>query len=161
MPAIGFASFRPIGEATAESTRAATGCFCGNHQAVLPDHPTMKTVAAASLARVQGWFYVITGAWPLVHGSSFQAISGFKADFWLAQTVGLLLVVSGGVLLRAVRAGRLTPELMLLAAGEAAALAAMDIHCVFQPRTTPAYWADAVIELSLVLAWARTWRARP
>lgn len=108
-----------------------------------------------SLARIQGWFYLITGAWPLVSGDSFQAVTGFKADFWLAQTVGLLLAVSGAVLLMAARHGRITPEIRWLAAGEAVVLGLVDLYCVHQPRTTRVYWLDAIVEAALVIGWIR------
>jgi hypothetical protein len=71
---------------------------------------------------------------------SFQAVTGFKADFWLVQTVGLLLVVSGAVMLRAASTGRITPEIGWLGAGQALELGIMDIYAVTQPRTTPVYW---------------------
>jgi hypothetical protein len=116
------------------------------------------TPLAVRLARIQGWFYLITGIWPLVAGTSFQWVTGFKADFWLAQTVGALLAVSGIVLLKAAKAGRITPEIMLLAGGQAAVLAGFDVYFVFQPRTTAVYWLDAMAELALVIGWTMAWR---
>jgi len=112
---------------------------------------------ACVLARIQGWLYLITGLWPLVSGGTFQRVTGFKADFWLAQTVGLLLAVSGIVLLAAARARRVTREIGLLGALQAAALAGVDLYCVYQPRTTRVYWLDALIEVVLVGAWLRLW----
>jgi hypothetical protein len=112
------------------------------------------------LARIQGWFYVITGLWPLLSGGSFQAVTGFKADFWLARTVGLLLAVSGGAMILAARNGRITSEIILLGAGQAAALAVTDAYCVALPRTTPVYWLDAVVEAGLAVAWAFVAKAR-
>jgi YVTN family beta-propeller protein len=119
-----------------------------------------NAMPGSRLARIQGWFYVLTGLWPLVLGYSFQLITGFKADFWLAQTVGVLLAVTGTVMIAAARAGRVTPEIGWLAAGQAAALAVVDVYCVSQPRTTLAYWLDAPVELAFVLAWVVVWRQR-
>jgi cytochrome b subunit of formate dehydrogenase len=113
---------------------------------------------AVRLGRLQGWFYFTTGIWPLVAGSSFQVVTGVKADFWLAQTVGALLAISGAVLWRAAKLNRITPEIMLLAAGQAAVLAVADVYGVFQPGTTPVYLLDAVVEATLVAGWARAWR---
>jgi hypothetical protein len=109
--------------------------------------------ALAWIARAQGWFYFATGIWPLISGDSFQVVTGWKADFWLAQTVGLLLAITGLVLVLAARAGRLTREIILLGALQAAALLAVDLYCVFQPRTTWSYLLDAVAELMIVIAW--------
>lgn len=94
---------------------------------------------ACILARIQGGFYLVTGLWPLVSGGTFQRVTGFKADFWLAQTVGLLLAVSGTVLLAAARARRVTREIGLLGALQAAVLAGVDLYGVYQPRTTRVY----------------------
>src|SRR5437868_1530386 len=99
-----------------------------------------ERVPGRFLAQLQGWYYLITGIWPLVSGQSFQTITGFKADFWLAQTVGLLLAVSGVAMIRAGRTSRVTMEIAWLALGQAAALAIIDVYCVSQPRTTRAYW---------------------
>ena len=47
------------------------------------------------LARAQGVFNIVGGAWPLVHRRSFEAFFGPKEDEWLQQTVGALLVAAG------------------------------------------------------------------
>jgi hypothetical protein len=107
------------------------------------------------VAGIQGWFYLLTGIWPLVHGRSFQVVTGFKKDFWLAQTVGALLAVSGASLLVAVRSGRIVREIVVLAMGEALVLAVADITCVPLPGTTPVYWADAASEALFLVLWAR------
>lgn len=73
---------------------------------------------------VQAFVYVVTGAWPLVHLASFERVTGEKYDDFLVHTVGLLLVVVGVVLLRALRRAALTGELLWLAAGTAASLLA-------------------------------------
>jgi len=109
----------------------------------------------------QGVFYVGSGLWPLADGASFQRVTGFKADFWLAQTVGLLLAVSGLVLISAAWRRRLTPEVVTLAVSEALVLAAVDVYCVPQPRTTPVYFMDAVVEICLAVLWIYGgWRGR-
>lgn len=112
-------------------------------------------------ARAQGWFYLVSGLWPIFSGDSFQEVTGRKADFWLAQTVGLLLAITGVVLILATRAGRITREIMLLGALQAAALTVVDVYCVFQPRTTRSYLFDAVVELGFVLAWCFAGLRRP
>ena len=108
---------------------------------------------AGVLAQVQGAYYLASGAWPLISPSSFQRVTGQKLEYWLVETVGLLLMVSGAALLLAGRASRVTREIALLGAGTAVVLGGVDIYCVFEPRTTRAYWLDAVLELALVAAW--------
>ncbi|MDF3058886.1 MAG: hypothetical protein K0R17_3101 [Rariglobus sp.] len=118
-----------------------------------------RSGALARVAKAQGWFYLVSGAWPWISGESFQAVTGRKADFWLAQTVGLLLAITGVVLLLAARANRITREIMLLGALQAGALMVVDVYCVFQPRTTHSYLLDCVVELGIVIAWCLAARA--
>lgn len=98
--------------------------------------------------------------WPLIAPGTFQAVTGPKEDLWLARTVGLLLAAAGAALALAGRRRRVTPELALIGAGFAAALSVVDVFCVFEPRTTAAYWLDAPVELALLIAWCRWWPRR-
>lgn len=41
----------------------------------------------------QGVYYVVSGAWPLVHIDSFQKVTGRNTDLWLVHTVGLLVLI--------------------------------------------------------------------
>jgi hypothetical protein len=122
---------------------------------------------ASRLAMAQGVFDVVTGVWPIVHLPSFEAVTGPKREGWLVKTVGALITVIGGTLLIAGRRRRVSPELMLLAAGSAASLAAVDLRYSPQ-RISPVYLLDAVAEGLLVAGWcavaARAWKrqgARP
>jgi hypothetical protein len=96
--------------------------------------------------------YVVTGLWPIISGDTFQQVTGFKTDFWLAQTLGALLCVSGITLFSAARSGRVTFEVGMLGALQAAVLVVVDIICVQLPGTTWAYWIDAPVELGFVCA---------
>lgn len=113
--------------------------------------PTGKGARALGLG--QGLFYLISGVWPLLHAASFLAVTGPKTDFWLAQTVGALLAVSGAVFMWAAWRGRLTAEVRFLAAAQAAVLASVDIVFVARGRILPVYLADAVVELAIVGGW--------
>lgn len=120
----------------------------------MPAHPRWSN----RLAFAQGVFYVLTGLWPLFHLPSFERVTGPKTDDWLVQTVGALLATFGAVLTLAAARQRLTPEWRVLAAGFALALAAIDIVFVSRDVISPIYLADAVVEISLALAW---WATRP
>jgi hypothetical protein len=114
---------------------------------VAPGGPT-------AVAAVQGLYYLATGVWPLVHVESFMAVTGPKTDLWLVYTVGVLVGVVGVVLLVAARAGRVTPEVMLLAVGAALGLTGIDVIFVARGAIAPIYLADAAAELVLVAWWA-------
>jgi hypothetical protein len=116
------------------------------------------TDEAVRLARVQALFYIVTGVWPFLSMRSFEAVTGPKVDRWLVKTVGALVAVIGGALALASRRRQLAPEIVLAAAGSAAALAAIDTVYVAKRRISPVYLLDAVAELALVAGWVRLWR---
>jgi hypothetical protein len=113
-----------------------------------------RAAAADRLAVAQGAFYLATGVWPLLHMRSFEAVMGEKTDDWLVETVGALLTVSGAEMLMAGLCRRVTPEIALLAAGSAGALAAIDVIYTARRVIRPVYLADAAVEVGLVGAWA-------
>lgn len=111
---------------------------------------------------VQALVYLVTGAWPLVHLESFEWVTGEKYDDFLVHTVGLLLVVVGAVLLRALRRAVLTAELLWVAAGTAASLLVIDVVYWWNGRLSPVYLADAAIEaVFLVTALRFARRSEP
>lgn len=124
-------------------------------------HEPAETTASARplhlLAWVQGIFYGLTGLWPLLHMPSFLAVTGPKVDLWLVKTVGLLIALIGGVLLVGARRRSVGPELALLAAGGAAALAGVDLVYALSDRISDIYLLDAAAEIGLVLLWIAAW----
>ena len=118
---------------------------------------------ASGLSITQGAFYAAMGLWPLVHLRGFEAVTGPKREGWRVKTVGALVTLVGGTLLAAGLRRRVTPELMLLAAGSAASLAAMDVRYSPQ-RISPVYLLDAIVEGALVTGWCvaavRGWKRR-
>ena len=115
-----------------------------------------RASAARFVLHVQGWVYVATGLWPVVHLRSFELVTGEKYDDFLVHTVGLLLVVVGAVLLRALRARRPLGDVALVAAGAAASLLAIDVVYFLGGRLAPVYLLDAAAELVFMLAAVAT-----
>jgi hypothetical protein len=102
---------------------------------------------------VQGSYFLATGIWPLVSRRTFEAVTGPKRDFWLAQTVGVLVACVGSTLVLSSKRGRVDKDGRWLAASSAAGLGAIDILYVARGRISKVYLADAVIEAALVSAW--------
>src|SRR5437764_14959162 len=102
------------------------------------------------LLTIQGLYFAVTGVWPLVHLESLEAVTGPKTDHWLVQTVGVLITVIGAVLLLAAYRRRLSAEVVLLAVGSAAALAAVDVVFVGRGVIPPIYLLDAAAEAVLI-----------
>jgi hypothetical protein len=109
---------------------------------------------AGFLAAIQGAYFLATGIWPLVHIDSFLAVTGPKTDLWLVQTVGALIAVVGAALVLAAVSGRVSWEVLVLGAGTASALGAVDVVFVARDVIPPIYLADAVPEAIFVLWWA-------
>jgi hypothetical protein len=112
------------------------------------------TTAADVLAIAQGGFYVATGLWPIVHLPSFEAVTGEKTDKWLVKTVGALIAAAGATMTTAGLRKRVTPEIALLAAGSAAALAVVDVNYTAKRVIAPVYLLDAAAEAALIALWA-------
>jgi hypothetical protein len=113
----------------------------------------MRRKLARRVAAAQAAYYVVTGIWPLAHRRSFEALTGWKLDWWLVETVGLLVTSVGVGLAVASRTGRVTPELAVTAAGAAGSLATIDVVYVGLGAIPPTYLADAAVEAGLVAAW--------
>ena len=113
---------------------------------------------AVMLARTQAAYYIVSGVWPIVDVRSFEAITGPKVDRWLVKTVGALVATTGVALAVASRRRRFPPELVLLAAGNAVVLAAVDVVYVAKRRISPVYLLDALPEVALAAGWAIVWR---
>jgi hypothetical protein len=120
----------------------------------------MRRGLARKVAAAQAAYYVVTGIWPLVHRRSFEALTGIKIDWWLVETVGLLVTSVGAGAGLAARTGRITPELAVVAAGTAGSLATIDVVYVGIGAIPPTYLADAVVELGLVGGWIVAGRRR-
>ena len=124
-----------------------------------------KTARLAVMGlRAQGLYYVATGLWPLLHLGSFESVTGPKVDDWLVRMVGLLVLVIGGTLILGTRGPGPVLEVVALAAGSAAAFAAIDLWYGLSGRIAPVYLADAAVQLGFVglltLVCARGARAR-
>src|SRR3954452_99023 len=105
-------------------------------------------------------YYVLTGVWPLVPRRTFEKVTGSKEDFWLAQTVGVLVGAIGlGLAQNLRRSGAVSAELQTVAVASAAGLALADVVFVSKGCIRRIYLLDAFAEAALVAAWLRTSRS--
>jgi hypothetical protein len=112
-----------------------------------------KVFPADRIALVQGIVFLVSGVWPVIHMRSFEAVAGRKTDKWLVRTVGILVAVVGGALLRARTTRRITPEIALTAAGSAAGLAAIDFRYGLPGRIPRRYLLDGLMEAGFAILW--------
>jgi hypothetical protein len=111
--------------------------------------------AAVRLVRLHGAFNIISGAWPLVHRRSFEAVLGPKRDYWLVSTVSLLLLGNGTAQLTAPDTADGTAVARRLGMATAASLALVDLVNVPRGRISRMYLLDAAAEAAWLLAWTR------
>ena len=102
----------------------------------------------------QGFFYLISGIWPIVHVDSFMSITGPKIDVWLVQTVGALLLIFGLGFLIESRKAMISLSVAVMAMGAALALSIVDIYFVANEVIWEVYLLDAAVEIALLLNWA-------
>jgi hypothetical protein len=111
------------------------------------------------MAQIHGAFNIVSGAWPLLHRRSFEAVFGPKEDRWLMYTVAGLLVSVGYTQLRA---GTPASWIHARRLGVATASTLLIIDAVYVPRGVikRTYLLDAVAEAALIGAWVHVSRPR-
>lgn len=114
-----------------------------------------------SPATTQSAYYLITGAWPLLHRTSFEAVTGPKAEFWLVRTVGITVAAIGAGLALSARRGSISDDMRATAILAATGLGAVDAVYVLRGRISPVYLLDAAAEAFFAVALARESRRRP
>ena len=111
-------------------------------------------ISVSRVAQGQAAYYIVTGIWPLLSRRSFEAVTGRKRDFWLVQTLGLLIAAVGSALLVSSSREKLSPEAVALGVGSAAALGGAGAVFALRGRVSTIYLADAGLEALLIAAWA-------
>lgn len=98
---------------------------------------------------LQGWFYIVTGIWPVLHMKSFEAVTGPKTDKWLVRTVALMITCSGIIFIR------FADEEAALWLGilNAFTLTGIDVYYSLKKVIRKIYLLDAVVEMGFVIAY--------
>lgn len=94
-------------------------------------------------------YYLATGAWPILHMRSFEAVTGPKREHWLVKTVGALAIANGCALAFGLRRERISPDTAALAVCSATAFSIVDLVFVLRGRIPAVYLADVPVELGL------------
>ncbi len=102
------------------------------------------------LYATQGFYYLISGVWPLVHVNSFMQVTGWKTDIWLVKTVGGLVVAIAVPLLFQAMYGRINRALQTLMILTATAFLLVDTVYYFKGIISVVYIVDAVAQLALI-----------
>ena len=92
------------------------------------------------LIRVQGWYYLAGGLWPLVHFRSFEAVAGPKPDRFQTEVTSILFAAIGTALLVGARGSTLQPAVRALAVASGLGTAYTNVkhrrqvRVIFQPE---------------------------
>lgn len=115
--------------------------------------PAKKMSNITLLSIVHGLYFLLAGIWPVIHMSSFIAVTGPKIDLWLVRTVGMLVFFIGAGLLGAAAKKEITFPMILVIVGSSLSLMFIDVIYVWQNVISPIYLLDAIAELVLVTCW--------
>lgn len=108
-----------------------------------------------ALARAQGMFNVVGGAWPLVWLRSFEWIFGRKRDVYLQKVSGLFFLGSGLALLLAEPTEDGVAAARRVGVGAATVYLVIDLIYVPKRDIPKTYLLDAAMEAGWLYAWAR------
>jgi hypothetical protein len=108
------------------------------------------------LLRAQSLYFGVTGAWPLVHYSSFERVTGRKRERWLVESVGGLLTATAVGLALAAREPRPRGETVAVSVGSALTLGTVDGVYLARGRLSPVYGVDMLAQFAFLAAWLRS-----
>ena len=111
--------------------------------------------SARNLARAQGLFNVIGGAWPIVNLRSFEWVYGKKNDVFLQKTVGGLLFSIGCVQLLAQDSDDGITLARRLGIATATTLLMVDLVYIPKREMRLTYLQDLACEIGWIAAWLR------
>jgi hypothetical protein len=105
------------------------------------------------IATAQAAYYAATAAPPFISRQAFERVTGHKTDWWLVVTVASLVGAVGTALGASAYRREPGPETVVLGAGSAAVLGAIDVIYVWRGRISRVYLLDAAVQAPLALAW--------
>ena len=115
------------------------------------------------LVNVQSAYTFLTAIWPIIHITSFLAVTGYKTDVWLVKTVGALLLPISITLFLLGRRGRDKRAAVVLGGLTAALFVWIDFYySAIRDIIPDIYQLDGIVELMFLGGWmylaAYRWR---
>jgi hypothetical protein len=107
-----------------------------------------------SVEKLQAAYYLSTGIWPVLHRSSFEALTGRKQDYWLVRTVGLLATSVGlGLYAGSRDDSEVSADMKVAAIASSVGFAGIDLIEVARGRISPVYLLDLAVQIGLLAGW--------
>lgn len=98
-------------------------------------------------------YLLIGGAWPMVHMSSFEAVTGPKDEHWLVRSVAGILLVISITLFAQLGKGRIEYAAITTAMGASFVLAVVGFITVMAGVISPIYLADGAMHFFFFACW--------
>ncbi len=105
------------------------------------------------VALVQGFYYLVTGVWPILHMDSFLKVTGPKTDLWLVKTVGVLIIVISSGLIYAGITNQFNTPMLMIAMASTVGFIVVELVYVFKHVISPVYAMDALAQFGLLVWW--------
>jgi hypothetical protein len=102
---------------------------------------------------LQALYFLATGLWPILHISSFMAVTGPKTDIWLVKVIGALVLCLGTVFFYAGYRQKISSETILLGISTCFAFSAVEIFYVMNGDISAVYLLDALFEGGFLACW--------
>lgn len=98
----------------------------------------------------QGYYYLVTGVWPIISMASFMAVTGPKTDIWLVKTLSFQIIAMGIIFCRGSLSTVFNQQTVLLSVLSSSAFIIADVYYVIKGVLDPIYLADALIEVVIL-----------
>lgn len=121
----------------------------------MPRRKKAELASAVRLARAQGLFNVVGGAWPIVWLRSFEWVFGRKRDVYLQKTSGAFFLATGIALLLAEPTEDGVASARRIGIGAASVYLVIDLIYVPKRDIPATYLLDALMEAGWLFAWTR------
>jgi hypothetical protein len=102
---------------------------------------------------VQGIYFLLLGAWPILSIGSFMVYTGYKTDIWLVKAFGAILACEGICFLLAASMREISFPVVILAFMTVALLLGVDVHYNLDGVLGETYLVDAFVQFVLLVWW--------
>jgi hypothetical protein len=105
------------------------------------------------LLYIQGFYFLVTGVWPVLDIKSFLKVTGPKKEVWLVKTFGLLISCIAAALIVAAFRKEASYAIVFLGVISALSLMFADVYYVKKGAIPSVYLLDAAMELIFLFLW--------
>jgi len=102
---------------------------------------------------IQAVYFLITAVWPLVHLTSFLAVTGDKKEIWLLETVSILLLPYCLILIHLAFTSENNVIMPIAALLSSLGLGVIEIYYFLNGTIKWVYAVDSILQFIFVFYW--------